>query len=78
MKKKMLGFILAFVCLAVLAIIVTEIRNIIVENKNEATPGDAVSESTDIDGYSYSDVEKYISYLASSDNMEKSLARVTK
>lgn len=76
MKKKMLGFILAFVCLAVLAIIVTEIRNIIVENKNEATPGDAVSESTDIDGYSYSDVEKYISYLASSDDMEKSLARL--
>lgn len=76
MKKKMLGFILAFVCLAVLAIIVTEIRNMIVENKNEATPGDAVSESTDIDGYSYSDVEKYVSYLASSDDMEKSLARL--
>lgn len=76
MKKKMLGFILAFVCLAVLAIIVTEIRNIIVENKNEATPGDAVSESTDIDGYSYGDVEKYISYLASSADMEKSLARL--
>lgn len=75
MKRKITGFALAFIVLAILAVITGEIRNMIVENA-DATAGDAEETPQDTDSYSYSEVENMVSYLADSDETEKELDRL--
>lgn len=75
MKRKITGFALAFIVLAILAVITGEIRNMIVENA-DATAEDAEEISQDTDSYSYSEVENMVSYLAGSDETKKELDRL--
>ncbi len=75
MKRKITGFALAFIALAILAVITGEMRSMIVENADEKT-GDAEEIPQNTDSYTYSEVENMISYLADSDETEKALDRL--
>lgn len=75
MKRKITGFVLAFIVLAILAVITSEIKNMIVENA-DATAEDTEEIAQNTDSYSYSEVENMVSYLADSDETQKELARL--
>lgn len=75
MKRRILSFVIAFVVLALLAVFVTEVRNMVLDI-GDATSGDAVMNAGSGYAYSYGDVELLVSYLADTEDEVKSLARL--
>ncbi len=76
MKKKILSILAVFAVLGIFSLIVGEIGNSGKDGKKTATPSDSSEEEAFTDGYSYAEVEKWVSYLAPTDEKKKELGRL--